>query len=135
MKMLFYPGQYATVSAPFSIPMGGQLTVMGLGLFDSDTITFEVLYVPTARGEACECPPLNAELPQASSTAPLTCCDGTPITLTEDKPFVILDAPQGFILRAKIDATDPTGVISWLTETKTANVTDAMRGCCGQGGA
>jgi hypothetical protein len=126
MQQLFYPGQLATTSSSFAIAR--QVTVFGMGLVSGDTIRFEMLYIPTFRGDPCECPPLQGELPQVSAVATLTCC-GEPVEITADRPFVVLDAPQGVLLRAVLNASDPTSVVSWLAETNTLNVSDTLRGC------
>lgn len=126
---LFYPNQLAEVSGTFAVPVGGQLTVYGFGLQPGDKITFEMLYVPTLKGEPCETPPGGqAELPQAAAVAPLLCC-GKEIAVTIDNPYVVIDAPQNILLRAVLEAEDIPSIASWAIETKTANVNDRMRGC------
>lgn len=126
MKQLFHKGALSPYSPVFSVKK--QVTVFAFGLEAGDYIEFELVYVPTASGDPCECVPFQAELPQVGATAPLMCCSGR-IRLTNTTPFVIIDAPQSVGIRAVLTAADPTAVVAWLEETDTPNVTDRLRGC------
>lgn len=125
---LFWPDYLMNESRTFVIPFGGQLTAMGFGLQASDEITFQVVHVPAVDFDPCECIPANVELPSVAAHFPLKCC-GEEIKLTEDNPMVILDAPQATLMRAIRNVGDIDSVIVWATQTKTADVTDRLRGC------
>ena len=112
--------------------IGTQSTVYAMGLQPGDVVEFFVCLVSDLVRSACVCPPGNVVLPSVVDEVPLTCC-GVPITLDRDKPFVVLDAPQGIRLRAKLTQLDPNEPLStqivWFNNTHTANVNDRLRGC------
>lgn len=132
MNMLFYANQHSEESAPFMVKPGEQITVVGMGLDSGLAIGFELLYVPSYKGDPCECPPGKAELPQVSAKAQLA-IEGNRVLITEDSPFAIIDAPQNTLIRAVlIDDTngqaDTTGVVAWYTQTATPDLDHMMRG-------
>lgn len=109
-----------------------QVTVYALGLQPGDVVSFYVALVSDIVRSACVCPPGNVVLPAVVDEVQLTCC-GEPVTLTPDKPFVVLDAPQNIRMRAKLTQLDPDEPLStqvvWYNVTNTANVNDRLRGC------
>ena len=58
----------------------------------------------------------------------LSCC-GEPVVLSRDRPFVVLDAPQGSKLRARLETTLQDTQVVWFQNTATTNVNDRLRGC------
>lgn len=127
-KSLFYPGYHLPESDTFEIPVGGQVTVVGLGLQHGDEVTFELVFTPAIQPDLCACPPGIVELPSVAASTPLVCC-GQTVTLTVDQPFVVLDTPQGMRVRGVIDSVDPSNIWVWAINTKTPHVTDTLRGC------
>ena len=115
-----------------------QITVYALGLQPGDVVSFYVTLVSDIVRSACVCPPGVVVLPGVADEVQHTCC-GVPVTLTPEKPFVILDAPQGIRMRAKLTQFDPNEPLStqvvWYNNTNTANVNDRLRGCPCQEGA
>lgn len=127
-KTLFFPGYVLPESETFEIPVGGQVTVVGLGLQLGDTVTFELVFTPAIQPDLCSCPPGIVEMPSVAAAAPLVCC-GTVVTVTAEQPFVVIDSPQGMRARGVLNATDPSSVWVWAINTKTPDVTDRLRGC------
>lgn len=127
-KALFYPGYYLPESDTFEIPVGGQVTVVGLGLQPGDAVTFELVFTPAIQPDLCACPPGVVEMPSVAAATPLKCC-GKTVTLTSDQPNIIIDTPQGMRARAVIDAPDPSNIWVWAINTQTPNVTERLRGC------
>lgn len=128
-KALFYPTYHLPESDTFEIPLDGQVTVTALGLYPGDKVTFELVFTPAVQPDMCACPPGQVELPSVAAATPLMCC-GTPVTLTLDQPYAIIDAPQGMRVRAVLDAGSPDSIWVWAQNTGTPNVNDRMRGCC-----
>ena len=48
--------------------------------------------------------------------------------LSRDRPFVVLDAPQGSKLRARLETTLQDTQVVWFQNTATPNVNDRLRG-------
>lgn len=119
------------VSAPFTLT--AQITVFALGLGPQDYVEFEQILMssPPVTGNNCECPPLVVSQLTVLDTTPLTCC-GVPIQLTATRSYVILDAPQGVPLRARV--VSPTSPLTtqrvWYETTNTAHPAEGQRGCC-----
>lgn len=115
-------------SDTFIIPQGSQLTITAIGLDPGDTITFQMVYVPSLDPDRCSCPPGTVTLPSVAGFAELRCC-GSAVTLGPDNPVVILDNPQRTLLRAVLNAVDPSSVFAWAVETDTSDINDRLRGC------
>lgn len=131
-RMLFYPGHGAKESNVFTISSGEQITVAAFGLSGSDNVTFEMVLSPAMNKEICKCPPYTVELPSVSATEQLRCCSGI-VAITQQNPFIILDAPQNILLRAVLNTSDASDIYVWAVESKTPGVTERMRGCpCGE---
>lgn len=116
------------VSLPFSVPVGGQLTVFALGLAAGEYVEFEVVRYASPMNNGCVCPPLVFEPIAPELTTLLQSCAG-PLQLTPDRPFLILDAPQAVPLRVRFVGANP--VVSqrvWMEVTNTPTPTDYMRG-------
>lgn len=126
--LLFWPGSLLTKSDPFHIPVGGQKTVVALGLGAGETVTFEIVITPAIEPDICMCPPGDVELPSVASSAPLTCC-GQTVTLNSSNPFVIIDAPQAAQVRAVFNGATDNDLWVWVANTETSDVTDKLRGC------
>lgn len=126
------------VSEPFEITEDlKQITVNAYNLGAAERISFYVVALSELVKSACgNCPPA-VQLPTVVDEMPLLCC-GERITLTRSQPWVILDAPQGTKLRAKLEnnagtvLVPTTQLVVW-NKTNTANVNDRMRGCACEG--
>lgn len=122
-----------------SFVVSDQVTLYATDLHEEDVITFEVLHVAAGampRAENCCYTP--GELPDVLGSTILMCedCDeaddGTrvPVRLTATNPVVILDAPQGAIIRARYDGPGlGTSTVFLIYGTETRDLTPAMRGC------
>lgn len=114
-------------SAAFQV--SGQIMVFSSGLEPGDVVTFDLLTFAGLQTGACPCPPLVVEDPAIESITPVACCRG-PVRLTADRPFAVLELPQGSSFRACIEyasAADAQHV--WFVQTNLTHVTDFMRGC------
>jgi hypothetical protein len=130
MKSLITPATLSGISPPFEIRE--QITVVALGLEPLDTVSFWLVLQTTPVRDPCACPPGQVVLPAVLDEVQLRCCD-VPVVLTRTKPFVVLDAPQGITMRAKLVTLTPSTQSVVYEETTTANVNDRMRGCpCGE---
>lgn len=108
-----------------------QMTIMAQGLEDTDEVTLWLVQLSSFDAPQCSCPPGKVTLPQVMSENQLMCC-GQPVVLTPEQPFVIVDAPLGWRLRAKWNISVPTTQVVSFRYTNTPNVNDRMRGCpCG----
>lgn len=113
-----------------------QATIYAAGLAASDSVTIEMVLVSDAvPQDPCGCPPGAVVLPGVSDAMTLLCC-GVPITLTRDRPYVIVDAPLNQKLRVRLNQANPNAQIDtqrvWMRSTQTLNVNDRLRGCpCG----
>jgi hypothetical protein len=130
VKTLINKDTISGVSETFEI--ASQATFVALGLEPGDTITFFLVLLSEALRPACPCPPYAVTFPSIVDEVPLL-CNGEPITLSRDNPFVVLDAPQGFKLRAKLNATVPyTTQILLMNELTTTAINDRLRGCASE---
>jgi len=111
------------------ITLKSQLTLVAFGLEDTDEVTFEVVLLSTPLQPSCQCPPGQVVMPSVAQAFPLTCCDGSVIKLTPARPFIVLDAPQGFLIRATWNVLPTAGQVVMVEETGTPNLTDCLRGC------
>lgn len=127
-KSLFYPTYHLPESETFEIPVGGQVTVVAMGLNPGDQVTFELVFTPAIQPDLCACPPGIVDLPSVAAATPLICC-GQVVTLTDSNPFVVMDSPQGMRVRGVLNASDPDNVWVWAINTNTPDVTDRLRGC------
>ena len=131
-NMLISRNVVSGVSDPFEIDE--QVTVYAYNLGVNERVSFHIVALSELIKSACgNCPPA-VTLPTVVDEMPLECC-GEPILLTRLQPWVILDAPQGAKIRAKLENTAGTAVlvpnaqlVVW-NKTNTANVNDRMRGC------
>lgn len=128
MKYLFSPKLQAQTlndrSEVFDLKQ--QITVVGFGYEPGQTTTFELVLLTEFVPDPCVCPPGQVILPGVADAVPLACC-GTVIQLSQDNPFVIIDAPIGAKLRA-VQHGGP-GPTVYFTETDTRDVNDRLRGC------
>lgn len=115
-----------------------QVTVQGVGLDPSDVITFEMFYLETGSvPEVCDCIILPGSMPTVQGAATLMCgdCDegsgeGSPVRLTLANPVVVLDHPQGAIIRAVYSGPGLGESKVWITTaTETQDLTPELRGC------
>lgn len=117
------------LSMPFEV--ADQVTVTAYGLEPTDTVTFFMVQLNKTTPVPCQCPPGMVVMPAVVDEMQLLCCN-VAITLTRQKPFVIIDSPQGVKLRAKLNTTGNVPPSTQLVEykvTTTKNVTERMRGC------
>lgn len=128
MKYLFSPSLQAQTLNDRSavIDLKRQITVVGIGYGPFQTTTFELVLLTEFEPDPCACPPGKVILPGVADAVPLTCC-GTLIQLSQDNPFVIIDAPIGAKLRA-VQHGGP-GATVFYNETDTHDVNDRLRGC------
>jgi hypothetical protein len=129
VKQLINRDTISGVSPTFEIRE--QITIVALGLEPLDVVTIWLVLQTTPVRDPCACPPGQVVLPAVLDEVQLRCC-GTPVELTRNSPFVVLDAPQGITMRAKLATLTPSTQSVVYQETSTANVNDRMRGCpCG----
>lgn len=114
------------VSTPFDLI--DQVTVQAMGLHAGDEVHLEIVLLSDMTPPACACPPGRPTLPAVIDAVPLSCC-GEPVVLSRDQPFVVLDAPQGSKLRARLETTMQDTQVVWFQNTATPNVNDRLRGC------
>lgn len=115
-----------------------QITVIATGMAPDDFITFEVLQLLSGDPiKLCGCRLTAASMATIELVKPLTCSMCGPevnsqeVRLTDNNTFVILDTPQGALLRAIYHGTgvdDGTAKV-WYNTTDTQDLNDAMRGC------
>lgn len=110
------------------VTLKSQLTFVAFGLEGTDEVSFEVVLLSAPLQAGCQCPPGQVVMPSVAQSFPLTCC-GEPIKLTESNPFVIIDAPQGFMLRALWNVLPTEGQVVMCEETATPNLNGRLRGC------
>lgn len=110
------------------IALKSQLTIAAFGLTNTDEVTFEVVILTDPLKASCQCPPGQVILPSVAQSFPLDCC-GTAITLTPARPFVVLDTPQGFLIRASWNVLPTDGQIVMYEETNTPNLNSRLNGC------
>jgi hypothetical protein len=135
--VLFSPSSLVNESPTFQIPDGGQLTIFAVGMQPGDYVTFEVLALtPGARPIACGCYITEAMAASILAVQELQCptCESDtaqPVRLTDRNPVIVLDSPQGVMLRAVYhgDGVNLGLVTVTASQTDTPNLTDAMRGC------
>lgn len=114
-----------------------QKTVVAMGLQPDDYITFEIVRISDAsRAKVCGCRLTESGLSSVVQLLPLTCpsCDnGTPslVRVTPENPIVVLDAPQGALMRAIFHGTglDLHSVTVTLADSDSINLSSTMRGC------
>ena len=116
----------ADVSQP--ITLKSQLTFAAFGLEDDDEVLFEVVILTEPLKASCQCPPGQVAMPSVAQSFPLTCCSGQ-VKLTATQPFIILDAPQGFLIRASWNVLPDDGQVVLYEETNTPNLNGRLRGC------
>lgn len=115
-----------------------QVTIIATGMAPDDYITFEVLQLLSGDpAKLCGCRLTAASNATIELVKPLTCSMCGPevnsqeVRLTDNNTFVILDTPQGALLRAIYHGTgvdDGTAKV-WYNTSDTPDLTDAMRGC------
>jgi hypothetical protein len=135
MNVLITNNTLTGVSAPFDVE--GQLTVFAFGLTPEQRVSFWIVKLSDPLRDQCGCPPYAPRMPSIEEELPYECCN-TQVILTADRPWVIIDSPQGAKIIAKLEAlvddewvavAPPSGqYVYWLT-THTPDVTDCMRGC------
>lgn len=124
---LLSPDVNLQTSAPFYVPHGKQLTIVGLGLTGGDKVTFEMILVPAITPDNCKCPPKTVVLPTVGATQELR-KNGKPLVLDENNSFVVIDSPQNIGLRAVLNTDDVSGIHVFAISTDTKDVTDILRG-------
>ena len=114
------------VSQP--ITLKAQYTFAAFGLLGADEVLFEAVLLTDPLKAGCQCPPGQVAMPTVAQSFPLTCC-GAQIKLTPDQPFIVLDAPQGFLIRASWNVLPTTGQVVLYEATTTPNLNGRLRGC------
>lgn len=129
MRQLINRDTLDGVSPTFEIR--SQITIVALGLEPLDEVTLWLVLQTTPVRDPCTCPPGQVVLPSVLDEVIYQCC-GIPVVLTRESPFVVLDAPQGVTMRAKLETDTPSTQSVMFQETTTQNVNDRLRGCpCG----
>ena len=132
---LFQPSSPANDSVVFELKQ--QMTVVAMGMQPDDYITFEIVLISdAARAKICGCRLLEAGTSSVYQLQPLmcpACSDGSPrfVRVTPQNPIVVLDAPQGALLRAMYHGTgvDLHTVTVTVGESDTIDLTSTLRGC------
>lgn len=114
-----------------------QVTISAVNLDPEDVITFEVTHLKSgAMPEICGCTILPGDMPATNGATVLLCddCDEDgvklPVRLTANNPVVVLDSPQGLIIRAVYDGDGIGESTVWMvTGTETVDLTPPMSGC------
>lgn len=110
--------QGAGNSTAFIIQSGKQLTLFAQGLAEDDYVEVEVVTLsraPEFSGNPC-CDMAATEI-EVIGFAPLMCAPSSPVRMTADIPYVIIDAPQMVTLRAVVHASPAALVSVELFET------------------
>lgn len=118
-------------SRVFQIPVGSELTLVGLGLVDDeDYVHFELIYAPGMKFDSCDCPPAVVQPPVVTAKSVLQ-FNGTPVVITAKNPVVVLTAPQGQPMRAVRhikDENDRDNFRLTMEETRTPLVNTHLLG-------
>lgn len=118
--------------------IGKQTTVLGFGLAPAEYVTFEMSEFdapapPPACTDPCNMPPVT--FPEPTMYQLLTCCDGSPITLSAANPVVVLNAPKDLRIRARYHgyafAGIPLSSRVYAYESEPSDIGAANTGCCG----
>lgn len=133
--VLFQPSSPANDSVVFELKQ--QMTVVAMGMQPDDYITFEIVLISdAARAKICGCRLLESGMSSVYQLQPLmcpACSDGSPryVRVTPQNPIVVLDAPQGALLRAMYHGTgvDLHTVTVTVGESDTIDLTSTLRGC------
>jgi protein involved in polysaccharide export with SLBB domain len=133
MTILFNGTSITPVSTAFQLSQ--QHTAYAVGLNPGDTITFEIVLTTPAAGykqanPGCCTVGTDGPTIEIAGTQPLMCCTGTSVQLTSTNPVLVLDTPQGALLRAIYDGPNLGAFSLIVTPSNVTDVTDAMRGCC-----
>lgn len=125
----------STVPTSSVFPLSQQHTVYAAGLNPGDVISFEIVVTSPAPGHRPAAPGCCAISSDGSTieiagTQTLMCCAGAPVQLTSDNPVVVLDAPQGALIRATYAGVNLGAFSLIAAPSAVTNVSDAMRGCC-----
>lgn len=130
---LISSNQLDGVSTTFEIRK--EVTVHAQGLEPGDEVEFWIVQLTDPVRDPCACPPGVVTLPSVMDEVPLLCC-GDRVILTRERPYVVLDGPQGVYLRAKLTGTDGDPFIGPMTtqrvyfvESESRHINDRMRGC------
>lgn len=127
MKKIITPTTVSLTSDPVEIT--SQTTFVALGLESTDTVTFWLVLLTDPVRPSCDCPPAGVTLPSILAETQLQCC-GANVQITATNPVVILDYPQGFKVRLKLNVTGAaTTQTVMMQDATTTNVTERMRGC------
>jgi hypothetical protein len=103
MTEIVKPG--AATSSAFVVLPGKQVTLRATGLVANDYVEVQIVELsraPEFTGDLC-CAPLAADI-VVLNTVPLLCAKDSPVRLTQEVPFVILNGPQLVTLRAEVFA-------------------------------
>ena len=114
------------MSAPFVIGKGEQYTLFATGLSGTDQVVIEILTVSTSSPFAGDpCCPGQVNLPEVTGAVPLKCRNGVAVRMTADFPWVVLEAPQGVSLRARVIAH----IDAIVTVSMTESTGESCMGC------
>lgn len=124
--LLFGGAEIGTESQTFDLPVGAQWTVVATGLQDGDSVEFEIVVVnKLIPGDPC-CPgPVTMHT--IIQSTPLMYWDER-VQLTNTRPYVIIEAPQGSVLRAILNSDEVEVPLVWATRTDTSCPSEYQRG-------
>ena len=133
--VLFQPTSPADDSVVFELNQ--QKTVFAMGMQPGDFITFEVVRISdAARSKVCGCRLTEAGMSVVEQLQPLHCpvCstgESRPVRVTPQNPTVVLDTPQGALMRAIYHGTGVSlrAVTVTLSDSATTDLSMTMRGC------
>jgi len=135
-RVVLFNSQSANIDSP-TFEIKGQRTFMSTGMQPGDFMTFEIVKVAAgARSFVCGCRISEMGVGVIEGVQELQCssCEETsqrPVRMTLQNPVVVLDFPQGVIMRAIYtgDGLDLRTVTVWSEESTTQDLTPELRGC------
>jgi hypothetical protein len=135
-RVVLFNNQSANIDSP-TFEIKGQRTFMSTGMQPGDFMTFEIVKVAAgARSTVCGCRISEMGVGVIEGVQELQCssCEETtqrPVRMTPQNPVVVLDFPQGVIMRAIYtgDGLDLRTVTVWSEESTTQDLTPELRGC------
>lgn len=101
----------AVVSKPFTIPFGGQLTLLATGLAVGEFVDINIVTMTSSGDTSMDpCCPGAVTLPEVEWSFKL-------LTLTHEKPWAVIDKPQIFSLQAVLTADEDAVVRVYVEQT------------------
>ncbi len=92
------------VSPTFEIPVGEQITLYATGLAEGDYVRVELVELSEPSVNTDQCCSGPVVLPEVTAAVELKCRNGNPMRLTAGHPYLVLDAPQGVKMQARVES-------------------------------